>query len=344
LGQIPRCRLHVVSNIRWPAVRLSRFTATFHQLSDVKNEAAQVDEIRRICRAVRADVLLPVVESGIRLVSQNRDALTDEVHIPLLPTPELLETVVNKFSLARCLEQHGLPTPATFLYTSVAVAKNDLARLSFPVLLKPVIGGGGVGIRRFDKPDELLAALCAHPYEPGSCILQSYVRGRDVDCSTLCRDGKILAHTMQTNLFPRRDPFGPDDTLRFEQHAAAFSTVEKTLAALRWNGIAHFDMREDERNGRFYIVDFTTRFWTTLLGSLAAGVNFPHLAGLAALGIEFPPPVFRQINYFTAKAALKEIAARRSRDGVTGLALALNDPWPRALNFVKRTTQYANRA
>ena len=44
---------------------------------------------------------------------------------------------------------------------------------------------------------------------------ESYVRGEDVDCSVLCKDGKILAHTIQTSLLPRRHPFGIDDGLDF---------------------------------------------------------------------------------------------------------------------------------
>lgn len=334
LGQVPGCRLHIVSNARWPAVRLSRFAASFRQFSDTENESAQLEEILRVSREVKADVLLPVTEAGIQFTAQNRGTLAGEIKLPPLPSPEAIETVINKFSLARWLGQNGFPTPETFLYTSITTAKKDLKQLRFPVLLKPIVGGNGIGIRRFDQPGELLAALHSSLPEAGFWILQSYVRGRDVDCSVLCHDGKILAHTMQTGLHPRRNPFAVDGATRFAPHAAAFAQVEKTMAAIHWNGIAHLDMREDERDGRIHTVDFTVRFWATLLGSLAAGVNFPHLACLSALGIEFSPPISLPTNYFTASAALKKL--NRLAGCKTGLPYILSDPVPRAMNLFKR--------
>jgi D-aspartate ligase len=336
LAQIPGIELHVLSNIRWPAVRLSRFVTSFYTCPDTNNEAAQLDEIRRVSRAVRADVLLPVSESGARLLTRDRAAFNGQTHLPPLPPPELYETVVNKNSLAHCLDQHGIRSAPTFLFTSIAAAERDLKHLPFPVLLKPIFGGTGLGICRFDKPTPLLEALRSRPLASESYILQSYVPGRDVDCSVLCRDGRILAHTLQMSARPRRNPFAADDALAFVSHTAAFAAVEKAMAALRWSGVAHLDMREDERDGQFHIVDFSARFWMTLLGSLAVGVNFPHLACLAALKIEFPPPTFEPANYFTAQAALKELASGRLRGYKSGLPYALNDPGPRALNLIKR--------
>jgi predicted ATP-grasp superfamily ATP-dependent carboligase len=187
------------------------------------------------------------------------------------------------------------------LFTSLPAAEPDLPRLTYPVLLKPLAGGSGSGIRRFENSTELFQALRARPPETAGCILQTFVPGRDVDCSVLCHAGRILAHTIQTSLHPRRNPFTVGGVMAFTPHPTALAAVEKTMAALRWSGIAHLDLREDERDGSVQIVDFNPRYWLTLLGSLAAGINFPHLACLTALGLEFPPPAFRLLTYSTAR-------------------------------------------
>jgi predicted ATP-grasp superfamily ATP-dependent carboligase len=335
LGQIPQLRLHALSDIRWPAVRFSRVISSFHRYRDVGSETAQLADIRCVSRAVRADVLLPVTESSLSLLARHRDSFPHNLHLPPLSSPELLATVANKFTLARRLEQRALPSPPTLLFTSLPAVASDFRRLVFPALLKPLAGGGGCGIRRFANSPALLQALRAHPPEPASCILQAFVPGRDVDCSVLCRDGRILAHTIQTRLHPGPSRFTVDGAMTFTAHPAALAAVEKTMAALRWNGIAHLDLREDERDGSVQIIDFNPRYWLTLLGSLTAGVNFPHLACLTTLGIEFPPPAFQPLNYYLAQAALKRLATGRRCRCPTGLRYVLRDPLPRMVNLVK---------
>jgi D-aspartate ligase len=157
----------------------------------------------------------------------------------------------------------------------------------------------------------------------------------------LCREGKILAHTIQFSARSRKNPFIVDDAIRFAPHDGAFALIERTMAALHWNDVAHLDMREDERDGRIYIVDFNPRYWATLLGSLTAGVNFPYLACLTALGIEFPVAGFQPINYLTTRAALRALARGRLSGNKTGLPYICNDPGPRLLNLAKRLRHFA---
>ncbi len=343
LGNIKGVKLHVLSNIPRPAVRFSRFVATFHQYTNPCQEAAQVDEILRVCQTVGVDVLLPITENSGRLLSRHRDAFAGQVNLAPLPPAELLETVSNKSHLAVLLNQHGLPSPATLQFRSLKKTESALSQLDFPILFKPVVSGGGSGIRRFDAPTALLEFLRGHKPAPGACVLQSFIPGCDVDCSVLCCGGRILAHTVQMSLRPRKNPFATDDAIEITPHANALAVVGKTMAVLRWEGIAHLDLREDGRNGNIYIVDFNPRFWLTLLGSLAAGVNFPYLACLAGLGIEFSPPAFRHEKYFAASAALKELVTGRWDGSKSGLPYALRDPLPRIVNLAKRLCDRSGR-
>ncbi len=331
LGKVRGLRLHVLSDVPWPAVRSSRFVRSFHLLSPRRDTAEQLNQA---CRATGAEVVLPVGEFGLHLLTRCRATLPGNISLPPVATPEQLATVTDKFALAEQLAALGLPSVATVLFTTMTAARAEIDRLSFPVLLKPVTGGAGLGIRRFETPDTLLPALATIP--PGSHIIQSFVPGRDVDCSVLCRDGKILAHTIQTSHQPRRDPYAVDTALRFLPHPAVLATVEKFLGAIRWNGVAHLDTREDARDGRIYIVDIAARYWETLTASLAAGVNFPLLACLAARNIPFDPPAFQPITFFAAKTPLRELITQWSPGSQTGLSFSLTDPAPRFMNLLRR--------
>ena len=331
LGKVRDLRLHVLSDVPWPAVRSSRFVRSFHLFSPRRDAAEQLNQA---CRVTGAEVVLPVGEFGLDLLTRCRATLPANVSLPPLATPEQLATVTDKFALAEQLAALGLPVAATILFTTMATARAEIDRLTFPVLLKPVTGGAGLGIRRFETPDALLPALAAIP--PGSHIVQSFVPGRDVDCSVLCRDGTILAHTIQTSHHPRRDPYAVDTALRFLPHPSVLATAEKFLGALRWNGVAHLDTREDARDGRIYIVDIAARYWETLPASLAAGVNFPLLACLAARNIPFAPPAFQPITFFAAKTPLRELVTQWTPGSQTGLSFSLTDPAPRFMNLFRR--------
>lgn len=343
LGLAGGLKLHVLSNNPWVAVRFSRYSTTFRTHSASDEDEPRLHDLRTAIKESNADVLLPVVESGIRLLANHGDTLKTEIAIVPVPDVDTLDLVGNKHALAVFLARHHIPSPPTFAVTSVEELERNANQLSFPLLLKPARGCGGIGIERFDTAPALLSFVKANPILPTPHILQPLIHGHDIDCSVLCRDGHILAHTIQMSLLPRRNPFGRDDAIEFVEHETALAVVKKLVAALRWSGIAHMDLRYDEHDGQIKVLDFNPRYWTSLLGSLAAGVNFPHLSCLAAMGIEFPPPVFAPIRFFTAPAALKQFIGNRFGRGAagmryreTGLRYALDDPAPRAFNLAKR--------
>jgi len=83
------------------------------------------------------------------------------------------------------------------------------------------------------------------------------------------------------------------------------------------------------------------RYWGSLVGSLVAGINFPYLACLISMKIDFPKPEYRFIRYsrvgvslsknplvklFTKKDIKEENAIRKS--STTGLPFLLRDPLP----------------
>jgi predicted ATP-grasp superfamily ATP-dependent carboligase len=342
LGQIPGLELHVLSNSPWVPIRFSRYCASFHAQPFPADDSERLHAILQSIRATRAKILLPVVGSDIRFVGKHRDELQKEIHVAPVPQSDLFDLVSNKYTLAAFLERHSFPSPRTCLCSSLEEAKQHLHRLVFPILLKPIYGLGGVGIRHFNNRHELLLALKSQPEQP--FILQSYIPGYDIDCSMLCLNGKILAHTLQRSLFSRSNPFQPDNAIAFVDNRPALQLIQQVVASINWSGIAHVDMRCDIRDQSFHIVDFNARFWGTLLGSQAAGINFPYLCCLAALGIAFAPPAHDNIDFFTTKAALKRMAGLYSlrkpgpaRLCRTELPYLFDDPAPGVFAWARKS-------
>jgi predicted ATP-grasp superfamily ATP-dependent carboligase len=99
-------------------------------------------------------------------------------------------------------------------------------------------------------------------------------------------------------------------------------------------------MRHDSRNGQVKVLEVNGRYWGSLIGSLVAGVNFPYLACLTALGTPFPTPTYRLSKFIHAETAAKEYLRRLQGKnelgefslGETGIRFFLTDPLPQVVN------------
>jgi predicted ATP-grasp superfamily ATP-dependent carboligase len=93
-------------------------------------------------------------------------------------------------------------------------------------------------------------------------------------------------------------------------------------------------MRHDERDGQVKVIELNPRFWRSLLGSLAVGVNFPYLACLHALGRAPVAPVPEAGRYLhETRIAMRQLFHQhgaqhpyRFRDTV--LTESVRDPLP----------------
>jgi D-aspartate ligase len=99
--------------------------------------------------------------------------------------------------------------------------------------------------------------------------------------------------------------------------------VRAVMAELHWSGVAHVDLRAHEESGEISIIEINPRFWGSVLGSLHAGVNFPYLACLNALGQEFDYPQFRDCRYVAGTTAAG--IWRSGKYGITASGFALGD-------------------
>jgi predicted ATP-grasp superfamily ATP-dependent carboligase len=343
LGHIKGVKLHVVSNRRWVPIRFSRYVSSFHSHKPDATDAEQLETVLKTIKKTAADVLFPIVESRSRFVARHKTELARHVALTPIPPVSRLALGLDKRLLFDFLQNHGLPHPPSIILRSVEDAESEAKNLTFPVLFKPAISSGGAGIQLFEERDALFSFLRTAWQPETPALLQSCVHGHDVDCSVLCKDGKILAYTIQVSLLPRRNRFGIDDALEFVSDNETLDVTGRLVSALNWSGVAHVDLRWDSQDNKVKILDFNGRYWTSLLGSLAAGVNFPYLSCLTALGIDFAPPTPHLRKFFTAEAAAGHFGRKflgRGSPGITiresGLRYAVNDPGPRVFTLAKR--------
>ncbi len=113
-----------------------------------------IDQLLRIAKSVGADALHP----GYGFVSENADLARrcQENGIVFIgPSPECIEGLGNKNSARDAMGKHGVPLVPGARLDGSRPAAEIAAEIGYPVLIKAAGGGGGRGMRRVDKPEDL---------------------------------------------------------------------------------------------------------------------------------------------------------------------------------------------
>ncbi len=110
-------------------------------------------------RAKRCDAVHP----GYGFLAENPDFGRRCREAGLLfigPEEEAIRVMGDKAEARKTARRLGLPTvPGSDVVQGLAEAQAACERISFPVLLKASAGGGGIGMRRVDTPEELPRAF-----------------------------------------------------------------------------------------------------------------------------------------------------------------------------------------
>jgi hypothetical protein len=201
--------------------------------------------------------------------------------------------VHDKGRLAELAESLDITIPKTRRFTSIDEVYQAVPELEFPQFVKVREGAAGVGIKKVDDPDELIAAFRefveGYGLEPGQYpIVQTGVPGRDYCVTALFNRGEPVATMTYRNIraFPRDTGAGSlRESVPLEDAEAA---ARRILAHLKWHGIAELDFRKDE-DGPSYLIEVNPRLFGGLPQAVAANVDYPHLLFRIASGEEVGP-------------------------------------------------------
>jgi len=196
LGRVKNIEIYVLSKNRNASIRVSRYTKHCYHIPKESKEEERFGEILKIVRKKKIDIVLAIDQPTIRYLADHGEPLLEYTTIAPIPKAESFDVAVDKWRLSEMLRIHNIPVPETILYDHGDEFQTALARLSFPILIKPLRGDGGIGIKFFDNPSSLVN-YCKEHIGPKEFIVQSYIKGYDIDCSVLCRNGIILASTIQ---------------------------------------------------------------------------------------------------------------------------------------------------
>ena len=173
--------------------------------------------------------------------------------IPVLNKFEVANTCGNKMFMTLLLKKNNIPTPKTYFSFSSESAAENLEKVGFPLVIKPVIGSWGRGVMPLKDKDTMEAVfeirdITDSPHDR-IYYLQELIKRppRDIRIITV-GDEPIAAMYrkssggFKTNIALGADPELCEITKEMEDMA---SKASKAMGG----GILGIDMMEDEENG-----------------------------------------------------------------------------------------------
>ena len=270
LAELDDVRFIVLSNVKNAYVKYSKYCHEFIYERERKEEKDFIELLLRIIQNRKVDILFPIDTNGIFVVEKHKNELSKKCKLPLLPDNEIAKKVDNKKCFARMMEGGGFMVPNTIEFQS----KKDLP---FPILFKPALGSSGEGIFIAKTQSDILE----NKNNNTDYLVQEYIDGFDIDCSFLAIDGEVIVYTVQRKLGAKETDdydFEPGKDIKIEKNVEISQIIKNLAKFLKWSGVAHVDLRYCNKRKAYLIIEINPRYWSSLLASKEAGVNFPIIA------------------------------------------------------------------
>ncbi len=238
------------------------------------SDPGYVAALRDLVDAHDISLIVPLTDLDHGVLARARDGLGALV---LLPAPEIVDALADKWLAHLLFEERGIGSPGTWLPDALPDA------LEYPVLVKARHGFGSRGIYRCADRRELDFFL---GYTDHDSMVQAACRGEEFSIDVFCDlDGRCLNAVPRTMIESKGGESIKGMTIRDTELIEVGRHVSETLELVGPANIQCFR----EPDGTHRVTDINPRFGGAFPLPTAAGSRYPELAIALAAG-ERPEP------------------------------------------------------
>ena len=220
-------------------------------------------------------ILVGCTDAYADLIIENKEFLS-QYYFCACPRAELAEKLISKEAFYEMCVKYGMDFPETVIVKNAAEAdKFDSLPFSYPVIVKPSSSirywqNPFTGMKKVYKADspaeakEIAEKIFASGYDD-SLIIQDFIPGDDSRMYVLTaycdQSAKVKMMCLGHVLLEEHTPKGIGNHVAIltEYHEELMMTVKGFLEAVGYTGFANFDIKFDERDGKFKIFEINLR-------------------------------------------------------------------------------------
>lgn len=233
--------------------------------ADAAHSYLDGDAIIEIALAAKAEAIHP----GYGFLSENADfaeAVVDAGLIFVGPRAETIRKVGNKDAAREAMKQAGLPmTVGSEPLKSEEEAYRLAEQIGYPVILKPVSGGGGKSMFVAHNRDELTSALNKVDLKHVSFYFENYIaESRHIEVQIMADNyGNILHLGERECSLQRRNQKileeAPSSALTPEMRQRVGALAIKAAKSVFYTNVGTVEFLLDRKTGKFYFMEINPR-------------------------------------------------------------------------------------
>ncbi|HVF76137.1 MAG TPA: hypothetical protein VM938_13955 [Acidimicrobiales bacterium] len=207
-------------------------------------------------------VLFSAGDAETAVMIDRADELSAVYRLPQTP-PAVLRDLVNKRRLSVLCEERGMPVVRSRYPTTRDEAAAVADELDFPLLVKAVdpqvlrAQSNATAVAIVDNVDELVLAFAGMD---GDVVVQEFVPGDDwLFDGYFRRGGECVAAFTGRKVHQCPPRIGTTSLGVHEPNEAVASSLVAFLGGLAYEGVVDCDVRRDERDGTFKLLDVNPR-------------------------------------------------------------------------------------
>ncbi|MBP1967069.1 ATP-grasp domain-containing protein [Paenibacillus aceris] len=228
------------------------------------NDPNYITELLRICQKEEIDIIIPLIDTELIVLSENRRVFEEAGVKLLVSSKELNDIACDKTQTYQFFQDSNTPTPKVFSDDEI-----NNKHYQFPLLIKPLDGSSSVGVTKINNEKEL---LFFKDYIPNAMV-QEYVTGTEYTVDVMVDfNGNIRTVVPRLRLETRAGEVSKGVTRKDNDIISAVKQVVKSLPGPV--GCITLQCFKKE-NGEITFIEINPRFGGGIPLSIEAGANFP---------------------------------------------------------------------
>lgn len=226
-----------------------------------------LSKVLDICKKESINIILPLHEDDLALLSVNRDFFESNNIKVLVSCIETIELCRDKYRLFRFFKKNNIPTITTADSLDEFRKLKEQGLMSCPVFVKPKKGCGSVGAVRVDSYGLLEQLFLAN----NELIVQNYVDGEEygVDAYIDTESQQLVSVFIKKKIRMRA---GETEKAISMKDDVIMDLVKQIVQIIPFMGPIDIDIFK--LNGKYYVSEINPRFGGGYPHAYGCGVNF----------------------------------------------------------------------
>ena len=210
-------------------------------------------------------VLFPCNDMNVYLVSQYRERLEAWYYI-MMPDHDTVDLLMNKTRFYKFAMDNGFPVPQTYFISADADIEKISGEITYPCILKPPMSAtpewekkSKLKAYKVNDRKQLLSLVHNYGDLAENLILQEWIVGPETNlysCNCYFDKQSNPAVTFVAKKLRQWPPITGESSLGVEcRDDQVLDITLRLFSKVDYNGLGYVEIKQDERNGNYYIME-----------------------------------------------------------------------------------------